>query len=236
MLRLRPDAFYVPAHRMLYELIQEFWDKTKPIDFVSLKQALKDRNQLEEIGGPEYLNELYTFIPTAVNADYYVEIVREKHARRQMILTCNRLATQCYDQQEGEVEPLLKEAEKAISSIRQGYLDSPQLKPTWFDGLAIAACTSASLRGLEPDPRDPIVDGWFLQGDLGFIFAARGVGKSWFGINLARSIAQPTHFGPWKVHSPKKVMYLDGDESQARAMVDVHTTSRNVRRTFSPRG
>jgi replicative DNA helicase len=101
---------------MIYELIQELGDKTKPIDFVSLKQGLKDRNQLEEIGGPEYLNELYTFVPTAANAGYYIEIVREKYVLRRLILTCNRLATQCYDQQE-EIEPLLDEAEREIFAI-----------------------------------------------------------------------------------------------------------------------
>src|SRR3984893_12147522 len=116
VLHLRPGAFYIPAHLIIYSLILEFGDKSKPIDFVSLKQALKDRNQLEEIGGPEYLSALYSFVPTAANAAYYIDIVREKYVLRRLISTCNRLSTQCYHQQ-GEIDPLLDQAEKEIFAI-----------------------------------------------------------------------------------------------------------------------
>jgi len=116
LLSLNPDAFYIPAHRTIYSLVLEFGDKRKPIDFVSLKQALKDRHQLEEIGGPEYLSALYSFVPTAANADYYIQIVREKHVLRRLIIACNKLSNQCYDSQE-DIEPLLDDAEREIFAI-----------------------------------------------------------------------------------------------------------------------
>ena len=116
ILRLQPDAFYAPAHKIIYELVIEFSDKSKPIDFITMKQSLKDRGFLEEIGGPEFLNELYTFIPTAANAGYYVDIVREKYLLRRLILACNSLAGRCYDDQEN-VEPLLDDAERQIFEI-----------------------------------------------------------------------------------------------------------------------
>src|SRR5580704_8756744 len=116
ILRLHAEAFYSPAHKIIYELVIEFSDKSKPIDFISLKQTLKDRGFLEEIGGPEFLNEVYTFIPTAANASYYVDIVREKYLLRRLILACNALATRCYDDQEN-VEPLLDDAERQIFEI-----------------------------------------------------------------------------------------------------------------------
>src|SRR6202045_4330716 len=116
VLHLRSEAFYIPAHEIVYGLVLEFGDKYKPIDFISLKQALKDRNQLEEIGGPEYLSDLYNFVPTAANAGYYIDIVREKYVLRRLISACNRLSTQCCDQQ-GEIDPLLDEAEKEIFAI-----------------------------------------------------------------------------------------------------------------------
>src|ERR1700730_13417624 len=121
VLHLRSEAFYIPAHEIIYSLVLEFGDKYKPIDFISLKQALKDRNQLEEIGGPEYLSDLYNFVPTAANAGYYVDIVREKYVLRRLISTCTRLSTQCYDQQ-GDIEPLLDEAEKEIFAITREHV------------------------------------------------------------------------------------------------------------------
>src|SRR6201996_5223724 len=128
VLRLRSDAFYIPAHEIIYSLVLEFGEKSKPIDFVALKQALKDRNQLEEVGGPEYLSDLYNFVPTAANAAYYIDIVREKYVLRRLISTCNRLSTQCYDQQ-GEIEPLLDEAEKEIFSITGEHVKT-EIVPT----------------------------------------------------------------------------------------------------------
>jgi replicative DNA helicase len=56
--------------------------KTGPIEFVYLKHALKNRNLLEQMGGPEYLSELYSFVPTAANAAYYINTVLEKYELR----------------------------------------------------------------------------------------------------------------------------------------------------------
>jgi replicative DNA helicase len=128
VLQLRHQAFYIPAHQIIYGLVLEFGDKRKPIDFISLKQTLKDRNQLEEIGGQEFLADLYNFVPTAANASYYIDIVREKDLLRRLISACNRLSTQCYDQQ-GEVEPLLDEAEKEIFAITGEHVKT-EIVPT----------------------------------------------------------------------------------------------------------
>src|SRR3984893_4366670 len=121
VLRLQPPAFYVPAHQIIYELVLEFADNSKPIDFISLKQGLQDRGQLEEIGGAEFLNELYGFVPTAANAAYYIEIVREKFLLRRLILTCNGLSSRSYEEQEN-VEPLLDDAEREVLQIRGEYI------------------------------------------------------------------------------------------------------------------
>jgi replicative DNA helicase len=128
ILRLRSDAFYIPAHEIIYNLVLEFGAKRKPIEFVSIKQALKDRNQLDEVGGPEYLSDLYNFVPTPANASYYIDIVREKYVLRRLISACTNLSTKCYDQQD-ELEPLLDEAEKEIFSITGEHVKT-EIVPT----------------------------------------------------------------------------------------------------------
>src|SRR5260221_6219389 len=72
-------SFYNPAHRILFETIGE-WPPDKEVDFVWLKETLKARNQLAEVGDKERVSELYHFVPTAANAQYYIEIVAEKYA------------------------------------------------------------------------------------------------------------------------------------------------------------
>src|SRR5271166_3271282 len=71
-IKLRPEAFYAPAHQILFDLVAELVDSNKPIDFITLKQALKDRAQLDEIGGPEYLRDLFSFVPSAANAATHI--------------------------------------------------------------------------------------------------------------------------------------------------------------------
>jgi replicative DNA helicase len=119
----RTDAFYIPAHQLIYNLILELVDSKIAIDFVTLKQALKDRNQLEEIGGPENLNELFSFIPTSANAEYYIAIVREKLLLRRIILTCATLSRDCYDQQD-DVEALVDKAEREVLQIASDTPDA----------------------------------------------------------------------------------------------------------------
>ena len=115
-IKLRSEAFYTPAHQILFNLVAELVDSNKPIDFITLKQALKDRAQLDEIGGPEYLSDLFSFVPSAANADYYIDIIREKYLLRQMIVTCNRVVSDCYDHRE-EVDALLDRVEQQIFSL-----------------------------------------------------------------------------------------------------------------------
>src|SRR5208337_1241360 len=98
------------------------------IDFITLKQALKDRAQLDEIGGPEYLSDLFSFVPSAANADYYIDIIREKYLLRQMIMTCNRVVNDCHDHHE-EVDALLDRVEQQIFSVTN-YNVQIDLRPT----------------------------------------------------------------------------------------------------------
>jgi DnaB helicase-like protein/AAA domain-containing protein len=96
-LRLRPDSFYAPAHRKIFELVVKFGDRSKPIDFFWLKQALREAGLLEEVGGPEFLNDLFNFVPSAANAGYYIDLVWEAWARRETILECRRRQEAAFD-------------------------------------------------------------------------------------------------------------------------------------------
>ena len=88
---IRPDAFYVPAHRILHNILLELSKDAQciaadgKIDFVPLKRALRDRGQLEEIGGEHWLSALYDFVPTAANAAWYADIICDRWERRRAI-------------------------------------------------------------------------------------------------------------------------------------------------------
>jgi len=81
------------------------------------------------------------------------------------------------------------------------------------ENLAKAICTVKKLRTMEVPPKRKVIDDWFREGDIGFIFALRGVGKTWFAFDLARSIADGAAFGPWGCHFSAPVLYVDGEVS-----------------------
>jgi AAA domain len=71
--------------------------------------------------------------------------------------------------------------------------------------------TSKQLETLDVPERPPTVADWFQDEDIGFIFANRGTGKTWFAMEMAKSIATGENFGHWPVHNPQKVLYIDGE-------------------------
>lgn len=111
-----PEMFYDLRHRAIYEVLIEMYDKKSAIDLITLQQTLKDRQQLEGVGGLPYIASLPDAVPSAANLDYYLEIVREKFVLRQMIGTCTDVVSRAYEHQ-GEVDALLDEVERDILKI-----------------------------------------------------------------------------------------------------------------------
>jgi len=83
-----PKYFHLPAHALIFSALVEMQEKKKPIDLISLTQFLEDSHRLAGVGGAMAVTDLFTFVPTATNASYYLEIVREKYLLRQIIATC----------------------------------------------------------------------------------------------------------------------------------------------------
>jgi len=98
------EHFHVPAHSLIYGLLMELHTAKTACDFITLTQVLRDRNQLDEVGGAAFVTALFTFVPTTANAAYYAAIIAEKYLLRLIILTCNRFAARAYEEQEDPKE------------------------------------------------------------------------------------------------------------------------------------
>ena len=116
--RINASYFYQPAHATIYDVLVEAWTAQRPADVITLTQILRDRNLLDAVGGPSFITHLFTFTPTAANASYYLEIVREKYVLRQIISSCTECAGRAYDEQ-GEVNTLLDEVEQKVLAINE---------------------------------------------------------------------------------------------------------------------
>src|SRR5438477_2458345 len=114
--KIEEPYFYIPAHQIIFRVLVEQWNAGHAIDLITFTQTLRDQNLLETVGGAVFVTSLFTFVPTAANIDYYLEIVRDKYVLRQIISTCTESVRRAYEEQ-GEVGPLLDEVEQKIFNV-----------------------------------------------------------------------------------------------------------------------
>src|SRR3990172_512273 len=115
---LKEDDFYKKSHKIIFSKMVELDRKGEPIDLVSLKEALKKSNHLDEIGGITYLSSLLEAVPTVSNISYYSKLVKEKALARELLYSATNIVNQCYEG-DRDASDLLTHAEKSIYDISQ---------------------------------------------------------------------------------------------------------------------
>ena len=188
------DFFYIPAHRILWEIFRERYDKGIPIDVTSVMQQLADKKQLEAVGGPAGLTDVFSYATNTGLFNLHFETLKEKYVRRSIILTANQASESAYTS-EAEVEALLDETEQAVLQIRQRTGKGGE----WKLSADIAAAVSNMERMMSSKgevlglttgyPRlDTMING--LKGGELFIIAARpSMGKTSFLLNIMEHLA-----------------------------------------------
>src|SRR5437588_4741060 len=83
--KINEEYFYIPAHQTIYTVLVELWNAGQAIDLITFTQVLRDRNLLDAVGGPAFVTSLFTFVHTAANIEYYLDIVRDKYLLRSII-------------------------------------------------------------------------------------------------------------------------------------------------------
>ena len=113
---LRPEDFYDDANRTLYAQMRAMHDEGRRIDTTLLVERLKTSGQFATVGGAAYLAEVLQAVPTAANAAYYAEIVKNKSTLRALIHSSTEILRDAYDD---SIEPreMLSRAEQKIFNI-----------------------------------------------------------------------------------------------------------------------
>src|SRR6266550_4152116 len=114
--KINEEYFYIPAHQTIYTVLVELWNAGQAIDLITFTQVLRDRNLLDAFGGAALVTNLFTFVPTAANVQYYLEIVRDKYILRQIISAATESVRRAYEEQD-EVDSLLDEVEQKIFDV-----------------------------------------------------------------------------------------------------------------------
>jgi len=196
---LRKHHFYSPDHQTIFEATLDLFDDGRPIDLVILTDALKQRGDLERVGGPAFLVSLLEAVPSAANAEYYAHIVRDAALRRHLIHACTEIARDSHD---GSIDTdaLLDKAQQEVFGLSQGdqIADATAVRDVLQEVFRdIDSMSGERISGLRTyfHDLDDLTCG--LQPSELIIIAARpSMGKTTLALNIAGRVAM----GGW--HRP----------------------------------
>jgi len=193
-LKTGSETFYDLRHRTIYETLVEMYDGKEPIDSITVQQRLRDRQQLDAIGGIAYLSSLPDSVPSAANLGFYLNVVREKYILRRMIQACSGVVSRVYEH-EGEVDALLDEVERDILRISEERTENTS--STIKDLVRTAISTiedyhqrQGMLTGIGTGflDLDKMTSG-FHEGEMIVIAARPSMGKTSLAMNIAEAVA-----------------------------------------------
>lgn len=188
------DYFHLPAHGLIFDTAVEMRDANRPVDLISITQFLDDRKGLEEAGGGGAIADLFTFVPTAANASYYMGILREKYLLRRIITTCNEYSARAYEEQDNS-ENLLDEAESKILAIADDRFatqvpDLAKITIEVLDRIEKTFTNRGQITGLPTgfSGLDKLTDG-LHPAEMAVIAARPSMGKTALAMNIAEHVA-----------------------------------------------
>lgn len=189
---LRTEHFYRPVHQLIFQVLVDMRQTTKPIDLVLLREELELRKQLDQIGGVQYIVALAEGVPNAVNAEYYAGIVRDKALLRELIVAGREMAREAYETTE-EAPEIIDRAENRIFQLAsqrigdqavtlKGLLQETFKTLEEQDGQIITGLASGY------DSLDELTSG-FQNGEMIILAARPSMGKTSILLNIAEYVS-----------------------------------------------
>jgi len=123
---LRPSDFYTEAHRSIYETMLRLFDRSEPVDLITLNEELRRHGALDAVGGPAALALLVEHASIAAHLSAYAGIVRDMAVLRELIQTSTQIITQAFDAKE-DVQNLVDDAERRIFGLAERRLEGSAL-------------------------------------------------------------------------------------------------------------
>lgn len=190
---LTDEHFYSQAHQIIFSHMQKLYNERKPVDFVTLVDSLEKEGRLGEVGGIDYITSLTYIVPSAVNFNSYLTIVKDACVLRRLIKASSEIIDMSYNN--ASKQEALQFAEKSIFDISKEEsasdleLLNESLKEVIkkFDTIAR---DRNSLRGLSTGfaGLDRLTNG-LQRSDLIILAARPGAGKTSLSMNILNHTA-----------------------------------------------
>jgi replicative DNA helicase len=191
---LSPEDFYRPNHQQIYEVMLELFSKNQPIDVLTVSSRLKEKEQLEKIGGISYLSELVNLVPTASHIEHYSKIVNKKRILRDLI-TASYNISELAQEEKKDVNDVLDLAEQEIFRISQknagpAFLHISEDLKKAFERIDELHHQRGKLRGVATgfSSLDNLLSG-LQKSDLIILASRPSLGKTALALDIARNAA-----------------------------------------------
>lgn len=192
--QLHEEDFYLPTHQAIFAAMRDIRNAGGAVDLVTLSNELERHGKLDMVGGPLYLSELMSFVPTAVNTQEYISIVEEKSVRRLLIRAGGDIARDAQNDG-GELEDALNGAERRIYDITMRKSADTlrpieQVVPEAFNEISELMERKGTITGVSTGftELNRMTNG-FQKSDLIIIAARPAMGKTAFALNIAQYAA-----------------------------------------------
>ena len=193
------DDFYRREHRLIYRQIVRLSELAKPVDVITVAEALEIAGDLDKIGGLPYLGSLAQNVPSAANIRRYGEIVRERSIMRKLVEVGTDISSSAYNPTGRDAAQLLDEAESKVFEIaeagsrgKQGFMSMPPLLTQVVERIETlyGRDNSSDVTGIATGftDLDRMTSG-LQPGDLVIVAGRPSMGKTAFSINVAENVA-----------------------------------------------
>ena len=193
MEELTASCFYDPKHRMIFEAMADLVNEHVAIDLISVSEKLRQKGNLETVGGPVALADLSQKIGAAAHIEYYIKILKQKTIQRDLITASYDILKQSYDESTN-VDDLIDIAQTKIfaaiqNNVKRDVQDIGSIINSVLDNLQeLQNITGPSGVPSGFPSIDRVTQGW-QKSDLIILAARPSVGKTAFSLNIARNAA-----------------------------------------------
>ena len=190
---LGPDFFYAPSNRLIYEAMFNLYNQNKPLDAISISDYFLSKNQMQDIGGSEYLSDLMSDTILSSNIEYYANIIKENALKRKLITAGSSIIEETF--RNPEAQESLEFAEKMIFDISQ-QKTSQDIEPLTnvlletVEKIEYRCNNKGSYTGVPSGYHDlDNMTAGFQNSDFIVLAARPSMGKTAFALNIAQNIA-----------------------------------------------
>jgi replicative DNA helicase len=190
---IKPESFYKPAHRYVYDAMLQLFNTNERIDIVSVSDVLSFNSKLETIGGRAFVNDLSYKTITTANIEYYAKIVQEKAIKRALINAGSEIVSFGYDVK--PIDESLDNAERLIFDIasKKATSDLVHVKDlvlNTYEKIEYRYEHKDELLGIRTDfyELDTMMSG-LQKSDLIILAARPSMGKTALALNMAVNVA-----------------------------------------------